>query len=155
MVVALPSHPPHRLNMGNTHSTPSSSELRATSLESFADVFKLGQSYDWSTARSQEIHYSEKHSVDHPSLKCGPKSLKAADDEEAGAYKAFLKAFPEYQLTSTLDDLRKNDFSRLDRVGETYVDYMGGGLYPESLIRYQTAFLNNNVLGNTHSINNR
>ncbi|KAJ3980752.1 pyridoxal phosphate-dependent transferase [Lentinula detonsa] len=35
---------------------------------------------------------------------------------------------------------------------ETYVDYMGGSLYPESLIRVHTEFLASNVLGNTHSI---
>jgi molybdenum cofactor sulfurtransferase len=35
---------------------------------------------------------------------------------------------------------------------ETYVDYMGGSLYPESLIRVHTEFLAGNALGNTHSI---
>jgi molybdenum cofactor sulfurtransferase len=32
---------------------------------------------------------------------------------------------------------------------------MGGALYPESLIRVHTDFLNRSVLGNTHSVSNR
>jgi molybdenum cofactor sulfurtransferase len=44
---------------------------------------------------------------------------------------------------------------RLERTGETYVDYMGGALYPESLIRVHTDFLNRSVMGNTHSVSNR
>lgn len=32
---------------------------------------------------------------------------------------------------------------------------MGGALYPESLIRVHTEFLNRSVLGNTHSVSNR
>lgn len=79
----------------------------------------------------------------------------AQDDETQKAYASFLKAFPEYQLTWILDTLRRTDFSRLDRTGETYVDYMGGSLYPESLIRVHTDFLSRSVLGNTHSVSNR
>lgn len=63
--------------------------------------------------------------------------------------------FPEYRLTWILDTLRRTDYTRLERTGETYVDYMGGALYPESLIRVHTHFLNNSVLGNTHSVSNR
>ncbi|KAF5318353.1 hypothetical protein D9611_014230 [Ephemerocybe angulata] len=66
----------------------------------------------------------------------------------------FLQQYPEYSLTSKLDDLRKTDFTRLDKSGETYVDYMGGSLYPESIVERHTSFLKEAVLGNTHSINN-
>jgi hypothetical protein len=62
---------------------------------------------------------------------------------------------PEYRLTWILDTLRRTDYTRLDRTGETYVDYMGGALYPESLIRVHTNFLNTSILGNTHSVSNR
>lgn len=61
----------------------------------------------------------------------------------------------EYRLTWILDTLRRTDFARLERAGETYVDYMGGALYPESLVRVHTNFLNGNILGNTHSVSNR
>ena len=71
------------------------------------------------------------------------------------AYKSFLRQYPEYKLTWLLDSLRKSDFKRLEKSGEVYVDYMGGSLYPESLIRMHSAFLQENVLGNTHSVNNR
>ncbi|KAF9062911.1 PLP-dependent transferase [Rhodocollybia butyracea] len=58
-----------------------------------------------------------------------------------------------------IDTLRRSDYTRLSRTlpnlskeTETYVDYMGGSLYPESLIRAHTKYLTSNVLGNTHSI---
>ncbi|KAJ7612712.1 PLP-dependent transferase [Roridomyces roridus] len=79
-----------------------------------------------------------------------PTQATVSDD----AYGQFLKTFPEYRLTSTLDTLRQSDFTRLDTTGETYADYMGGAIYPESLVRIHTEFLNRNVFGNTHSVSN-
>ena len=76
------------------------------------------------------------------------------DDPTALAYKAFLKEYPQYQLTWPIDVLRRTDFSRIDQAGETYVDYMGGALYPDSLVRVHANFLQRSVLGNTHSVNN-
>lgn len=76
-------------------------------------------------------------------------------DAEARAYSAFLKSFPEYQTTWILDTLRTTDFARLERTGETYVDYMGGAQHPESLVRIHSSFLNQSVMGNTHSVSNR
>jgi len=61
----------------------------------------------------------------------------------------------EYRLTWILDTLRRTDYARLESAGETYVDYMGGALYPGSLVRVHTNFLNRNILGNTHSVSNR
>ena len=75
--------------------------------------------------------------------------------DSATAYKSFLRQYPEYKLTWLLDSLRKSDFKRLEKSGEVYVDYMGGSLYPESLVRMHSAFLQENVLGNTHSFSNR
>ncbi|KAE9402813.1 PLP-dependent transferase [Gymnopus androsaceus JB14] len=85
---------------------------------------------------------------------------KASLDSAAeAAFDIFLKQFPQYRLTWILDTLRRTDYTRLLRTSsqrasetETYVDYMGGSLYPESLIRVHTEFLAGNVLGNTHSI---
>jgi molybdenum cofactor sulfurtransferase len=76
-------------------------------------------------------------------------------DTEARACSAFLKSFPEYQSTWILDTLRRTDFGRLDRAGETYVDYMGGAQHPESLVRIHSSFLNESIMGNTHSVSNR
>ncbi|KAJ6554839.1 PLP-dependent transferase [Mycena capillaripes] len=74
--------------------------------------------------------------------------------DAALAYNDFLRDFPEYKLTWILDTLRRTDYGRLNDTGETYMDYMGGALYPESLVRVHTGFLNRTVLGNTHSLNN-
>ncbi|CAK5266593.1 unnamed protein product [Mycena citricolor] len=75
-------------------------------------------------------------------------------DAAATAYTLFLDRFPEYRLTWIVDALRRSDYSRLETTGETYVDYMGGAIYPESLIRVHTDFLHRSVLGNTHSVSN-
>lgn len=93
------------------------------------------------------------------------------EPEEKEIFISFLQEYPgkifgnnhcvnndpptEYRLTWILDTLRRSDFARLERAGETYVDYMGGALYPESLVRIHTNFLNCNILGNTHSVSNR
>ncbi|KAI6100602.1 pyridoxal phosphate-dependent transferase [Pisolithus sp. B1] len=79
---------------------------------------------------------------------------QSSDDRLARAYLAFLKSFPEYQGTWVLDSLRRTDFARLDRSGETYVDYMGGAQHPESLVHAHSQFLSESVLGNTHSVSN-
>lgn len=121
---------------------------------SSAGIFRYDQDCDLSFPSSvdlQETLCDEQHPLDYSSLSM-PSTV--VDREVAVAYRAFLKEFPEYQLTKPLDDLRESDFSRLDLAGETYVDYMGGSLYPSSLIHTHSAFLNNNVLGNTHSISN-
>ncbi|KAG5653791.1 hypothetical protein H0H81_010461 [Sphagnurus paluster] len=60
----------------------------------------------------------------------------------------------EYRSTWILDTLRRTDYARLERSGETYVDFMGGALYPESLIKVHTDFLSRSVMGNTHSVSN-
>lgn len=97
----------------------------------------------------------DKHSFEQPPpLYAQATDIHEEDERAEEAYKTFLRHYPEYQLTWTLDALRRSDFARLDRSGETYVDYMGGSLYPESLIRVHTGFLQRNVLGNTHSVNN-
>jgi molybdenum cofactor sulfurtransferase len=68
-------------------------------------------------------------------------------------YGEFLKRYPAYGSTLIIDDLRAREFSRLDRQGQVYVDYTGGGLYPESLITDHMKFLLGAVLGNPHSTN--
>ncbi|MBT3337972.1 MAG: aminotransferase class V-fold PLP-dependent enzyme [Anaerolineae bacterium] len=65
----------------------------------------------------------------------------------------FLAAYPTYEKTSKLDDLRAKDYSRLDRLGHIYLDYTGGGLYAESQIAKHQEILQNNVFGNPHSSN--
>jgi molybdenum cofactor sulfurtransferase len=142
--------------MGNSQSTPKSHTILPTHSAGISRHFRscctVGSSFR-SSAASEETYCND--GSDNLSFKYAHKSPNLVDNDTAVAYKAFLKAFPEYQLTSTLDDLRASDFSRLDQTGETYVDYMGGGMHPESLIRRYSLFLNNNILGNTHSVSNR
>ena len=119
------------------------------------------------SAHSQEtiVNHSEKRSFtqakDHYASLPPPlydESLVTADlvqGDSANAYKSFMRQYPEYKLTWLLDSLRKSDFKRLEKSGEVYVDYMGGSLYPESLVRMHSTFLQENVLGNTHSVSNR
>ena len=123
--------------------------LGCASASTFPDYGSYRGSSQGSTLGDRE----EKLSFEHPPPLYG--STPDLSEEDANvAYKAFVKDYPEYHLTWILDTLRRTDFARLDRAGETYVDYMGGSLYPESLIQVHTEFLNRSVLGNTHSVSN-
>lgn len=65
----------------------------------------------------------------------------------------FLKRYPDYPSTESLDRLRAADYARLDVGGHVYLDYTGGGLYAESQIRKHFKMLNEHVFGNPHSTN--
>ena len=66
---------------------------------------------------------------------------------------AFRQHHPSYADTTLLDELRRSDFSRLDRSDHVYLDYTGGGLYAESQLREHLRLLQDGVFGNPHSIN--
>jgi len=68
-------------------------------------------------------------------------------------FERFLAAHPGYAQTSAIDDLRADDFRRLDDRGQVYLDYTGSGLYAESQVREHAALLSTQVLGNPHSAN--
>jgi selenocysteine lyase/cysteine desulfurase len=68
-------------------------------------------------------------------------------------FQELLHRYPEYLSTTAIDDLRTQEFSRLDRLGHVYVDYTGGGLFGESQVRKHADFLSTSVLGNPHSTN--
>lgn len=77
------------------------------------------------------------------------------------AYQAFLQAHPDYAQTAKLDDLRAQEYSRLDAQPQPaapyqphiYLDYTGGGLYAESQLRDHITLLQKGVFGNPHSKN--
>jgi hypothetical protein len=71
------------------------------------------------------------------------------------AFSAFVRTYPQYSLTAPLDLLRQRDYTRLSTTGETYVDYMGGALYPESIVSDHARLLHGHTFGNTHSVSNR
>ncbi len=72
---------------------------------------------------------------------------------EKQLFRDFLKEYPEYGKTKKLDNLRKQDFSRLDEQKHVYLDFTGGHLYPESLVEWHGCFLKSSILGNPHSQN--
>src|SRR5690242_18771204 len=51
------------------------------------------------------------------------------------------------------EELRALEYARLDRSGEVYLDYTGGGLYAESQLREHLDLLGGAVFGNPHSSN--
>ena len=70
---------------------------------------------------------------------------------ERAAYAAFLTAYPEYEGTRAVDELRASEYRRLDAQRHVYLDYTGGGLHAESQVREHAELLNRDVLGNPHS----
>jgi selenocysteine lyase/cysteine desulfurase len=52
-----------------------------------------------------------------------------------------------------MDELRQREYGRLDRLGQVYLDYTGGGLYAERQIREHQQLLADHVFGNPHSSN--
>ncbi|CAE7233730.1 unnamed protein product [Rhizoctonia solani] len=70
--------------------------------------------------------------------------------EISSDYDEFLRAYPQFAETVAIDELRARDFTRLSR-NAVYLDYMGGGQYPESLVQAYAETLRDNVFGNTHS----
>lgn len=65
----------------------------------------------------------------------------------------FLTAYPAFESTRRLDDLRATEYRRLDDGGHVYLDYTGGGLYADSQLRDHMALLRDHVFGNPHSLN--
>ena len=65
----------------------------------------------------------------------------------------FVGSHPGYAVGGELDASRPEDFARLERSGDVYLDYTGGGLYAESLVREHAALLTEQVFGNPHSTN--
>jgi len=69
------------------------------------------------------------------------------------SYSAFLQKYPTYETTREIDELRAHDYGRLDRTGQVYLDYTGGGLYADSQVRKHQEILLAGVFGNPHSSN--
>lgn len=68
-------------------------------------------------------------------------------------YDLFIERYPEFLQTLELDALRKRDYTRLEKTGQVYLDYTGGGLYAESQVKTHQNMLLEGVFGNPHSTN--
>src|SRR6266700_6846762 len=80
----------------------------------------------------------------------GPLHVNSGEMREAE--QAFRQAYPTFENTSALDDLRAREYARLDNLGQIYLDYTGGGLYAESQLREHFELLRQGVFGNPHSL---
>ena len=69
------------------------------------------------------------------------------------AFEQFKVQYPEYALTSALDELRASEYHRLDTQDQVYLDYTGAGLHAASQIRQHADLLSEQILGNPHSAN--
>lgn len=69
------------------------------------------------------------------------------------AEEAFLGGDSSFPDPSGLKSLRRDEYARLDGLGQVYLDYTGGGLYAESQLRRHHDLLATRVLGNPHSHN--
>jgi len=65
----------------------------------------------------------------------------------------FNAAYPGYEATARLDELRATEYSYLDEGGHVYLDYTGAGLPARSQILAHVARLRSGVYGNPHSEN--
>jgi len=75
--------------------------------------------------------------------------MRAAPSSE----RTFEDAYPSYRSTSALDELRARDYSRLDALGYTYLDYTAASLYGASQIERHSKLLTEHLFGNPHSTN--
>ncbi len=79
--------------------------------------------------------------------------ISVGANTEKQLFRDFVNKYPEYLETKKIDHLRKQDFSRLDRLKHVYLDYTGGHLYPESLVEWHSNYLTSRIFGNPHSQN--
>jgi len=69
------------------------------------------------------------------------------------AYEDFVARYPSYLKTAVLDELRANEYCRLDEQRVVYLDYTGGSLFAESQLEQHLNLLRAGVFGNPHSAN--
>mgnify|MGYP001419127616 CR=1 FL=1 len=79
-----------------------------------------------------------------------PLNLPAQQETLETAQAAFLQAYPAFETTRRLDQLRATEYARLDRRQHVYLDYTGGALHAESQLR-EHLLLARGAFGNPHS----
>lgn len=79
--------------------------------------------------------------------------MGTSTEKKKQALDAFKRAYPTYESTQVLDDLRPKEYARLDQQNQIYLDYTGGGIYAETQLRQHMELLKQGVFGNPHSKN--
>lgn len=65
----------------------------------------------------------------------------------------FVRTWAEFAPGGAVDQLRRDEYGRLDRTDQVYLDYTGGGLHADSQVDAHVSLLCELVLGNPHSNN--
>jgi molybdenum cofactor sulfurtransferase len=68
-------------------------------------------------------------------------------------HKIVVKGVDTIPFESFFQELRQTEYARLDKTGNTYLDYTGGNLYAKSQLDKHQRMLRENVFGNPHSTN--
>jgi selenocysteine lyase/cysteine desulfurase len=66
---------------------------------------------------------------------------------------AFERAYPSYESTRALDELRAREYPALSALACTYLDYTAASLYARSQLDRHVALLRDHIFGNPHSTN--
>ncbi|MGH3084777.1 MAG: aminotransferase class V-fold PLP-dependent enzyme [Gaiellaceae bacterium] len=75
------------------------------------------------------------------------------DSRQASGPQTTEKALARLADASSIDELRRSEFARLDAAGHVYLDYTGAGLYADSVLNEHLELLRASVFGNPHSLN--
>ena len=71
----------------------------------------------------------------------------------AAAPSTFERAYPSYEATRALDELRAREYPALAALGCTYLDFTAANLYATSQLERHFSLLRDHVFGNPHSTN--
>lgn len=63
------------------------------------------------------------------------------DEPSVKTYEAFLQRHPACACTHAVDDLRANDYARIDAGRQVYLDYTGGALHAASQVQQHLGLL--------------
>ncbi len=79
--------------------------------------------------------------------------MVATREQITQAYQEFVERYPGYLETLMIDQLRADEYGRLDEQNHIYLDYTGGGLYADRQLTQHMDLLRRGVFGNPHSSN--
>lgn len=63
----------------------------------------------------------------------------------------FVRAYPAYARTASLDDLREREYGHLDEREQVYLDYAGASLHSRTQLEVVHGLLSGRAFGNPHS----